>query len=61
MPWRSEYVAAYDFSGFEVESDQLCENELDLDCSLHRGEWTILVSTEISAMNHSGQLACPQN
>ena len=52
---------SYHICGLEIVSDELGEDETHLDCGLSEGGYTILVRTEISAMNHYGQLRLPQN
>ena len=51
----------YDVLTLQVVGDELGENELHFDGCLGKEALTILVSTEISAINHSGQLTLPQN
>lgn len=54
-------MVKYDIGAVKVMEDDLREDQFDFDSSLSKRLVTILVSTEISAMNHSGQLTFPQN
>jgi hypothetical protein len=55
-------IIRYDVCVFEVVEDHLGKDEFHFDCGLLIYGWgTILVRTEIYAMNHYGQFMKPQN